>query len=811
MLSLLRDLRYAIRMLGRSPGFTAVAVLTLALGIGANTAIFSVVDTVVLRPLPYADATRLVVICDNNPQWAEGPISYPNFLDWQAQNQVFEHMAAFQGEGIKLLSAARPESLSILKVSADFFRTLGVRPIHGRDFLASEDKAGSIPVAVMSHRLWQERFGGDPGVIGSTLILKGTLKAQSYTVIGVLPSDFRFIGEADLFLPIGLWSDDGYLTKRENHDRTLAVARLKVDTTLEQARAQMETISRRLLRQYPAANIGFRPTVTPMRERATSHARPALLILLGAVGFVLLIACANLANLMLARSLAREKEVAIRVAVGASRQRVIRQFLTESVLLGLLGGLAGLALGVWVSGGLTRLIPQELPLRGVIVDYRVLGFTFFISVLTGVVFGLAPALQSAELDLNASLKEGGRGSGPGSGHHRIRNALVISEVTLALVLLISAGLMVQSLRQLLKVDLGFDPAGVLAIGLDMSDPKYDQNPARFMSFNAQLLENVRALPGVRYAGLVRPLPLAGGRSAMPFYREDLPVPPPDAFPGADWRVASPGYFQTMGISLLKGRFFEDTDRKETPPVAIINETMARSFWSGEDPIGKRMRLGTPEMGLPWFTIVGIVHDTRPFGLEAAVPAEFFVSCLQLGSWVDMCLVVRTTSNPLGMAGALRDQVVALDREMVTSNIQSMEERLSATLAGRRATTFTFGVFAALALALAGVGIYGVMSHSVAQRTHEIGVRLALGATKRDVLRLAVGHGLVLTLAGVALGLVGASLLTRALASMLYGVRPTDPVTFISVTALLVGVALLACYIPARRATKVDPMVSLHYE
>jgi putative ABC transport system permease protein len=811
VLFLFHDLRYAVRTLGRSPGFTTVAVLTLALGIGANTAIFSIVNTVVLRPLPYADATRLVVIGDSDRQWAEGPISYPDFLDWQAQNQIFEHMAAFQGEGINLLSAARPESLSILKVSADFFRTLGVRPIHGRDFLDSEDKAGSIPVAVMSHRLWQARFGGDPGVIGSRLTLKGTLKARSYTVIGVLPSDFRFAGEADLFLPIGLWSDDGYLMKRENHDRTLAVARLKAETTLGQARAQMETISHRLSQQYPASNTGFRATVTPLRERATTHARPVLLVLLCAVGVVLLIACVNIANLLLARSLAREKEVAIRVALGASRGRVIRQFLTESVLLGLLGGAAGLALGVWVSGGLTRLIPQDLPLRGVAVDYRVLGFTLLISLLTGVVFGLAPALQSGRLDLNASLKEGGRSSSPGSGHYRIRSVLVVSEVALALVLLISAGLMVQSLRQLLKVDLGFDPTGVLTIGLDMSDAKYDQNPAHFMAFNAQLLESIRTLPGVRYAGLVRPLPLVGGRSSMWFYRDGLPVPSSDACPSADWRVASPGYFQAMRISLLKGRFFEDADRLETPPVTVINETMARSFWPGEDPVGKRMRLGKPDMGLPWFTIVGVVHDTRPFGLEAAVPAEFFVSCLQLGSWVDMSLVVRTASNPPDMAGALRERVAALDREMVTSNIRSMEERLSATMADRRSTTFTFSIFAALALTLAGVGIYGVMSYSVAQRRHEIGVRLALGATRRDVLMLAVGHGLVMTLAGVFVGLIGACVLTRALSSMLYGVPPTDPVTFVCVTALLVGVALLACYIPAHRATKVDAMVALHYE
>ncbi len=811
MIGLLQNLRYGIRLMRKNPGFTTVAVLSLALGIGANTAIFSVINTVLLRPLPYADAGRLVVIGDGSPLWAEGPISYPNFLDWQAQNQVFEHMAAFQGEGITLMSASRPEAMSILKVSAEFFPTLGVKPIYGRDFLASEDKVGSAPVAILSHRLWQGRFGGNPDVIGTRLLLKGTLKAQSYTLIGILPPDFRFSGESDLYLPIGLWSDDGYLMKRENHDRTLGIARLKTGTTLEQARAQMATIAHRLQQQYPATNTGFKVRITPLRERATAQAQSTLLVLFCAVGFVLLIACVNVANLLLARSLARTKEVAIRQALGASRGRVMWQFLMESMLLGLAGGIAGLVLGAWTSGGLARLIPQELPLNGIPIDHRVLGFTLFISLLTGVVFGLAPALQASKLDLNGSLKEGGRTSGAGSGHHRIRSLLVVSEVALALVLLISAGLMVQSLWRLLKVDPGFNPDGVLTMALDMSDRKYGENPAHFMEFNAQLLESIRALPGIQYAGLVRPLPLSGGRSAMQFYREDLPVPPANAFPGADWRAASPGYFQAMGMSLLKGRFFENSDRQNSPTVAVINETMARSFWPGADPIGKRMRLGTPEMGLPWFTVVGIVHDAKPFGLEAAAPAEFFVSCLQLGSWVDMNLIVRTSSDNLGIATALRERVLALDREMVVSNIQTMDQRLAGTMAGRRSTTLTFGIFAALALTLAGVGIYGVMSFLMTQRAHEIGVRLALGATSRDVLKLAIRQGLGLTLAGVAVGLVGAYALTRSLASMLFSVRPTDPVTFIGVTALLVGVALLACYIPARRATKVDPIRVLRCE
>jgi putative ABC transport system permease protein len=811
MAMLLQDLRYGIRILLKSPGFTAVAVLTLGLGIGANTAIFSVVNRVLLRPLPYPDADRLVVINESSKPMPEGPVSYPNFLDWQAQNQVFDRMAAFQSEALTLVGVEVPESLPSLNVSADFFPTLGVNPIYGRNFLLSEDKVGAAPTVIMSYGLWQRRFGADPGLIGRSLKLKGTLGTRDFTVAGILPRDFRFYAPAELYVPIGLWGANGYLMKRENHDRTLAVARMKPGVSLEQARSQLETIASRLRQQYPATNTGFGVTITPLRERVVGHVRRAVLVLLGVVSFVLLIACVNVANLLLARSVLRRKEVAIRAALGAGWGRVVRQLLTETTLLGLAGGAVGLLLASWSSSALVGLVPPGSPAGGIAVDYHVLGFTLLLSLLTGVAFGLAPALQASELDLREALKAGGRSATESFGYRRLRSLLVVSEVALALVILIAAGLMIRSFRLLLKVDPGFNVQGVLTVGLDMSDPKYQENPARFMAFNAQLLERVRAIPGVQYAGTVRPLPLGGGRSAMPFYREDRPVPSEANFPAADWHAVSPGYFQAMGIGVVRGRDFADSDGPSTPQVAVISQGMARRYWPDEEPVGKRLRIGTPEMGLPWFTVVGVVGDTKPYGLEASTPAELYVSCLQLGSWVDMNLVVRTAANPLGVAAALRDQVLALDKEMVVGDLQTMEQRLGGTLAGRRGNMLTLGIFAGLALVLAVVGIYGVMSYSVAQRTQEIGVRVALGARPADVLRLVVRQGMTLVLVGVGVGLAGSIACTRLLRSMLFEVTPTDPVTFAGVVLLLTVVALLASYIPARRATRVDPMVALRYE
>jgi putative ABC transport system permease protein len=810
---LFQDLRYGLRMLAKSPGFTAVAVLTLALGIGANTAIFSLVNALLLRPLPYHDGNRLVVITEKTLQSPETPISYPNFLDWQTQNDAFERMAAFQPESLNITGVEVPENVGCLKVSASFFSTLGMKPILGRDFQPDDD-AGGNPVVLMSHGWWQRRFGADQGIVGRKLTLKGTLKAQSYTVIGILPPDFKFYGEADLYVPIGLWRGDGYLMKRENHDRTLAVARLKPAVTMEYARAQMNTIASRLEKQYPTTNAGWGATVTPLRERIVGSVRPAALVLLCAVGFVLLIACVNIANLLLARSLARYKEVAIRVALGAGRWRLVRQLLTESLLLALAGGTLGILLTLWGIESLTGLIPEDLRhavFGKITIDHRVLAFTLLVSLLTGIFFGLFPALPVSRPDLNEHLKEGERFSAARFERHRVRNFLVVCEVALAFVLLTGAGLLLRSFYRLLAVNPGFNPQNVVTIQLDTSDPKYDSNPAQFFAFNRQLLEHVQALPGVQHVGMVRPLPLGGGHSEMPFYLEGHPLPAQGQFPVTGWRGLSPGYFEAMGVPLLKGRFFAVSDNPNTPMVSVINESMARRYWPNEDPIGKRFRLGTSEMGLPWFIVVGVVGDTRPDGLAAGAPAEFYVSCLQLGSWADMSLVVKATSQPLQVAAAVREQVLALDKEMATSEPRSVDELLASSLAGRRVNALLLALFAAMALLLAGVGIYGVMSYAVTQRTHELGLRMALGAARLDIVKLVVGEGLILTLLGVAAGLAGAWGLTRFLRGMLFGTRPTDPVTYAGVSVVLVAVALLACYIPARRATKVGPMEALRYE
>jgi predicted permease len=813
MSALLQDLRYGLRMLANNPGFTAVAVVTLAVGIGANTVIFSLVNAALLRPLPYVDAERLVILTETTGHSPGTPVSYPDFLDWQKQSAGFESMAAFRHESINITGVDVAENVSIMAVSSSFFSTLGIKPVLGHDFEPADD-TGANPVVLMSYGLWQRRFGADAGVLGKKLTLKGTLKAQSYTVIGVLPRGFRFSGETDLFLPLGLWRGDGFLMKRENHDRTFVVARLKADASVESARAEMETIAARLEKQYPSTNAGFGAAVIPLRAQIAGAARPAIIILLCAVGFVLLIASVNIANLLLARSLSRSREIALRVALGAGRPRLVRQLLTESLLLALSGGVAGMLLSVWGVESLRGSIPgdlREAVLGRITIDHRVLFFTLIVSLLTGVLFGLVPALQISRPELNEDLKEGGRSSTVSFGRRRLRNLLVVAEVTLAFVLLVGAGLSLRSFYRLVAVDPGFNPHNVMTIQLDTSDPRFDADPAQFFAFNRQLLERVRALPGVEDAGLVRPVPLGGGRAEMPFYVEGRPIPARGQFPVGTWHAVSPGYFQAMGIPLRRGRSFDVADGSAAPTVSVISDGMARRYWPDDDPIGKRFRLGTPEMGLPWFTVVGVVGDTRPYGLATAVPVAFYVSCLQLGSWADMTLVVRTTSNPIEIAATVRRQVSGVDKEMATSEARTMEERLALSLASQRLNTWMLALFAALAVLLAAVGIYGVMSYAVSQRIHELGVRVALGATRLDILKLVVGEGLVLTLVGVGAGTVAAFGLARFLTGMLFGTMPTDPATYIGVSVLLIAVALVSCYLPARRATKVDPMVALRYE
>jgi len=636
--TLLQDLRYGFRMLARNPGFTAVTVLTLALRIGANTAIFSVVNAVFLRPLPYQDDGQLVVLTERTQQALSFPVAYPNFLDWRQQNQVFDQMAAVQWWNFNLTGVDAPEPITGRNVSFNFFRTLGVRPALGRDFLPEDDQPGATPVVMVTHGLWQRRFGADPGLIGRTLMLEG----RSYTVVGILPPRFRFYEPAELFVPIGPHVQEYYLDKRWNHSAMNVLARLKPGVTLQQGKIQMETIARRLEQQYPETNARESVNVTPLRQHIAGHVRSALLILLSAVGFVLLIACVNVANLLLARCASRYREVAIRAALGASRSRVIRQLLTESVLLALVGSALGLLLGAWAQQGLVALAPQHL--HQVVVgeigtDYRVLGFTLLVALLTGTFFGLAPALQASKPNLNESLKEGGRTSSADSRHHRLRNLLVVSEVALALVLLISAGLMIRSLHRLFQVNPGFDPQNVLTVHLPLSGERFRNLPTstivtQVTAYNSELVEKIKGLPGVESAATVFPLPLTGDSWTLPVYFEGRPIPATGDFPQPYMHLCSPDYFRAMRIPLLKGRFFSQSDNTSAPPVAIISESMARRYWPIEDPISKRFHLGRPDMNFewlpngPWFTVVGIVGDTRPFGLDSPPPAAIYLSSLQ---------------------------------------------------------------------------------------------------------------------------------------------------------------------------------------
>jgi len=820
--TLLQDVGYGLRMLAKNRGFTAVAVITLALGIGANTAIFSVVDALLLRPLPYRDAHRLVEMFEDLPHTSWCAVSYPDYLDWKQQNQVFEKMAAHLAASASLTGVDEPRKVPVGYVAADFFPILQAQPILGRGFLPEEDERSASPVALLTHGLWLRQFGADPGAPGKTLTLDG----RRYTVVGVLPASFRFHQNAEVFISFGSVIEPYNLIHRANHSEMLVLARLRPGVTLDEARTQMNTIARRLEQQYPDTNTGVRARLTPLRDQVAGGAHHAIFILLGAVGFVLLIACVNVANLLLARAAGREKEVAIRVALGGGRVRVLRLLLTESVLVALAGGALGLLLAFWSFGGLTILIPQVTKAGGISVDYRVLGFTLLVSLLAGALFGLVPALRTSRPDLHEALKEGGRTSAVGSGHRRWRDGLVVAEVALAVVLLASAVLLTRSLFRILEVKPGFNPQRVVTMRVSLPLSKYPaQIPAQMSAYYLNLVRRVQTLPTVQSAGAATGLPFSGDFLATVLYPEDQAVPPRADFLSAVYHVASPDYFRAMGIPLLRGKLFSESDPKVTIPqritswdklprsglVVIINDAMAQRFWPNEDPIGKRLRLGWPENNGPSITVVGIVGNTKLSGLDSGEEPEFFFSLLQWPPFTDMTVVARASSNPRALASALRGELRACDKDSPLLGVRTMEQLMSDSVSGRRTNMLLLGTFAALAVVLAAVGIYGVVSYSVEQRTHEIGVRMALGARRSDVLWLVVGREMALTLLGVAIGTAGAFGLTRFLASLLYGVQSTDPATFVTVPVLMVGVALLACYLPARRATKVDPLVALRYE
>ena len=790
----MNDLRFALRQLLKNPGFTAVAVLTLALGIGANTAIFSVINGVLLRPLPFKEPGQLVRLYESRPKVSllQGPISPPTFLDWRQQNTVFEGMAAFHGGSLNLTGGGEPERLSATHVSVNLFALLGVKPMLGRTFGPDDEQENKV--VVLGDGFWRRRFGGDRALIGQTI----SLDKQSYTVVGVMPSSFRFPDQADLWVPLTFANDEA----ANRGSRFLrAVARLKPGISLAQAGAEMETIARRLGSQYEE-NKDWGVHVLAIREEIVGNIRPALLVLFGAVGLVLLIACANVANLFLARSAARQREIAIRSALGAGRGRLIRQLLRESLLLSLIGGLLGLLLSVWGTALLGTLVPSELPgVRELGPDVRVLAFTLIVSLLTGTLFGLLPALQLSRVDLNESLKEG-RGSAGAS--HRLHGFLVVSEVALALMLLAGAGLLLKSFFQLKAVNPGFLPANVLTMQLSLPESKYPQGHQQ-AAFFGQVVQNIEALPGVQSAGVAPTLPLSGGLNSYGFSLDGRASQPGDNL-SAEHDSVTPRYFRALGIRLLQGRLFTDGDTASSPPVVIINETAARRFFPNENPLGRKVTIAGPEPG----EIIGVVEDVKQYALTRESPPHMYSPQTQKPS-SGMTLFVRTARTPMSLVSAVRQAVLAVDKDQPVSDVQTMDQVLSESLAQRRFTMLLLGIFGATALLLSAVGIYGVMAYSVTRRTGEIGIRMALGAQRADILGLVFRQGGRLIALGLAVGLLGGLVLTRFLGSMLFGVTAHDPATFAAIAVLLAGVALLACWLPARRAARVDPMVALRAE
>ncbi len=800
MNTLFQDLRYGIRMLLKNPGFTVVAVIALALGIGANAAIFSVVNAVLLRPLPYDDPARLMVLRENKlPQFPEFSVSPGNFLDWQKQNTTFEKLAAVNSSAFNLVIESEPERLPGARVTAGLFEMLGARPAKGGTFLDDEDQPGHENVAILSDGLWKRRFGSDPGVIGQAI----TLNATSYTVVGIMPPTFQFPDrETALWTPMAFNASQA---QQHGAHYISVVGRLKAGATAEQANTEMNTIAGQLAEQFPDTNTGWRVNVFPMQEYDVRDIRPALLVLLGAVVLVLLIACANVANLLLARSTGRQKEMGIRTALGASRWRVARQLMTESVLLALVGGGAGLLLARWGLDSMIAIAPQDLPsVRNVTLDARVLGFTLVVTLLTGLIFGLAPALQASNTNLNETLKEGGRGT-TGS-HHRVRGALVVGEVAIALLVLVIAGLLIRSFYRLQQVNPGFNPSNALAVGLSLPGKKYPQDDQK-SAFFTQLIERVSTLPGVSAVGATQSLPIQGDY-VLGFNIQGRPPNAPGEGLSTNYYAVSPDYLKAMGIRLLRGRVFTEQDNRDAPRVAVINEEMARRSFPDEDPIGKRINVTNgPEM---FREIVGIVADVKQYGLAQPTTMQTYEPHLQ-NPFSNMTLVVRTDGDLATLSGAIRSEVLGIDKEQPLSRIRPLEQLVSESMARERFLMVLLGIFAAVALTLAAVGLYGVISYSVTQRTHEIGIRAALGAQRQDVLKLIVGQGMMLALIGVGIGLVVAFASTRLMATLLFGITATDAFTFVAIPAILTGVALVSCFVPARRATKVDPMVALRYE
>jgi len=823
MQTLWQDIKYGTRMLLKNPGITAIVILALALGIGANTAIFSVVNSVLLRPLPYQESDRLVFLNEKSAVLDEMSISYPDFEDWRAQNQSFEHIGVYNRGSYNLTGSGEAERIVTGQVSADLFTVLRVNPALGRVFTNDEDKPGTAPVVVLSYALWQRRFGGQQSILNQPITLNG----KSYTVIGIMPQDYQYPSRVEMWVPVGQLSDQPSWKSRGNHPGLYGVARLKPGVSFEQSVADMDRVAANLEKQYADSNAGNGIRLRPLIEIYVSDIRRALWVIFAAVAFVLLIACANIANLLLARATARRKEMAIRSALGAGRWRIARQLLTESILLSIVGGSLGLLLGRWGINLILYMSPDAIPRsREIGLDWKVLSFTIGISFLTGILFGLVPAMQAGEVDVHETLKDTGRGM---SGRSWLRSSLVVVEVATTLVLLIGAGLMIRSFYLLQKVNPGFSYEHLTSFSVSLPQKKYTTDESH-VNFYGQLLDNIRALPGVESAAAASGLPLGNNGWQTSFTVDGRPAPLPGQIPLMEACLVTPDYFKAMNIPVLRGRIFNDHDdkshlngkdlskltenQKEVAGVnsIVIDEEFARHYWPNEDPIGKRIRLGGgTDSDSPLLEVLGVVGRVKMESLSQdsnRVQGYFPFAQLPQGS---MTIVVKGSGDPNQLISAARQQVKALDSEQPIYAPRTMGDIRAESVAPERLNLTLLSLFAGIALVLAIVGIYGVMSYSVTQRTHEIGIRMAIGASRADVFRMILSHGMKLTLIGVGIGLVGAFLLTRLMATMLFGVAPTDATTFGSIAVLLIGVALLACFLPGRRATKVEPTISLRYE
>jgi putative ABC transport system permease protein len=796
-------------MLLKSPGFTAAAVISLALGIGANTAIFSVINAVLLKSLPYDGPDSIMLVWGDRPSRneARGQVSATDVHDWRARNTVFEEITTYSDWSAIMSENDEPERVPGMQVGDGYFAVMRGSPLIGRVFLPEEQEEGKDFVIVLSHGLWQRRFGGDPEVVGKTVLLS----SRPYTVVGVMPADFKPLPTSlvtvtpQFYRPVA----EAYDEEARGSRHLRAIARLKPVARIEQAQAEMSLIARQIEQEHPDSNTDYGVRVTSLTEDTVGTLRPALLLLLGAVAFVLLIACANVGNLLLARSTARQREIAIRAALGAGRARLVRQFLTESVMLALGGGGLGLLFALWGNGAIEAIGSKVIPLlNNIEINMPVLAFTLVISFVTGIAFGLAPALHVSSPDLNESLKEGGRGTGAGV-HTRLRSVLVVSEVALALVLLVSAGLLIKSVVRLRDVDPGFNPENVLTMDVWLPRAKY-RDSQKWVAFYDQITSRIEALPSVRDAGLVSVLPLGSNFDGRAIQVEDHPVQRGEE-PEAELYITTPGYLEAMHIGLLKGRSFDERDAEGAPLVALVSEAMVERYWPDQDPIGKRIRFpGSESRPEPWRTIVGVVSDVKQRALDAERAMQMYLPEAQYPTSA-LTLVVRTASDPASMAAAVSGEIRAVDKDQPVSNVATMEQLRWDSISLRRFSMLLLGIFAAVALTLAAIGIYGVISYSVTQRTREIGIRMALGAQRRHIFKVVVGQGMIMALIGIAVGLAVALALTRVMSSLLFGVAATDPGVFTIIPLLLGGVALLASYIPARRATKVDPMIALRYE